>query len=151
MKVKDLMSKHVIFCISSETAQVVAKVMKTHNIGAVPVVSDSKSRRLEGIVTDRDLCCAVLAGGKPSSSVQVGEVMTRKPVSCKPEDSLKHCERLMRKRQVRRVPVVNERGGCIGIVAQADIARHAAPDKVGKMVAAISKPARADRRLRAAA
>jgi CBS domain-containing protein len=150
MLVKDIMSKNLYYCAPSDTAQAAAKRMKAHGIGALPVVSDSSNRRLEGIVTDRDLCCSVVAGAKLAETTKIADVMTSNPVTCAAENTLDDCEELMRKHQVRRLPVTDKQGRCIGLVAQADIALHGPAAKVGKMVAEISKPATLQRGLQAA-
>lgn len=115
--------------------------MKVHEVGAVVVVVDTSDPLLEGIVTDRDLCCGVVASGKNSEAVEIADLMTPVPVTCRPEDSINDCEDLMQSGQVRRIPVVNDRGRCIGIVAQADIALHAPIAQIADTVKAISKPA----------
>jgi CBS-domain-containing membrane protein len=151
MKIKDLMTTHVICCTPMDSAKSVAKMMKAHDVGALPVVSDPASRRLLGIVTDRDLCSVVVASGKNSESVRIHKVMTRKPVTCRPEDNLEHCLNLMERHRIRRIPVVDEKGSCIGIVAQADVAGCAPALKVREVVAKISRPWAQKRHLRAAA
>jgi CBS domain-containing protein len=107
------------------------------------VVSDGVSRKLEGIMTDRDLCCIVVAGAQLAEATRVAEVMTGSPVTCAPENTLEDCERLMQKHQVRRIPVIDAQGHCIGMVAQADIALHAPAGVVAKTLAEISKTLRA--------
>jgi CBS domain-containing protein len=144
------MSKEILFCLPSDTAQAAAKTMKTSGVGALPVVSDSINRRLEGIVTDRDLCCAVVAEAKLAETTKIADVMTRTPVTCVPENTLEDCERLMQKHQIRRLPVVDKEGRCIGMIAQADIALRAAPADVAKTLAEISRAVRAGREMRAA-
>lgn len=139
MKVKEVMTKEVKCCRPLDSTQVAAKIMKTYDVGAVPVVSDMNTRHLEGIVTDRDLCCTVVAEASFSESVSVQEVMTSKPITCKPEASLEECEHLMQKYRVRRIPVVDEEGDCVGIVTQADIALHAPAAKVARTLAVISR------------
>jgi CBS domain-containing protein len=151
MKVKNVMTKEVVCCTPSDSVQTVARIMKGRDVGAVPVVSDQESRRLVGIVTDRDLCCTVIAGGKAPEVTSVRESMTPNPFTCGPEDTLEDCEKLMQKHRVRRVPVVDERGRCVGIITQADIALHASPEKVRKTVAEISRPWRARQPARIAA
>jgi CBS-domain-containing membrane protein len=69
--------------------------------------------------------------------------MNRVPVTCQPDDTVEFCEQLMRENQVRRIPVVDQRGRCIGIVAQADIALHAPTLEVAQTIAEISKPSKA--------
>jgi CBS domain-containing protein len=146
MLVKDVMSKNVLFCTPSDTVQAAARTMKLHGVGALPVVSDTLQARLEGIVTDRDLCCSVVAEAKLAETTKVAEVMTRKPVICAPDNTLDECEVLMQEHQIRRVPVVDKQGRCIGIVAQADIALHASAAVVAKTLAEISKSLRPERK-----
>jgi CBS domain-containing protein len=71
-------------------------LMKKHGVGAVTVVSNFSDPLVEGIVTDRDLCCAVVAGPKLCCPVRVADVMTRVPVTCRPGDTLAECQELMR-------------------------------------------------------
>ena len=63
MKIKEVMSVDPVCCVPGDTAQAVAGIMCEHNIGSVPVVIDRQSRELVGVITDRDLCCAVIAAG----------------------------------------------------------------------------------------
>jgi CBS domain-containing protein len=140
MLVKDAMSKKVAFCIPSDTAQAAARIMKDHGVGALPVVSDLVSARLDGIVTDRDLCCSVVAEAKLAETTKVADVMTRNPVTCATENTLEDCENLMQRYQIRRVPVVDNTGRCIGIIVQADIAAYASVAEIAKTLTEISKP-----------
>jgi CBS domain-containing protein len=142
MLVRDLMSRQVVCCTPWDTAQVAANLMKTRGVGAIPVVLDRAVPLLEGIVTDRDLCCSVVAGAKRGNAIKIGELMTRVPVTCEPDDTLEFCEELMQENQVRRIPVVDKWGRCIGIVAQADMALHAPAAQIAKTVAEISKPSK---------
>ena len=142
MFVRELMSKPVVCCTPWDTAQKAADLMKTHGIGAIPVVLDRADALLEGIVTDRDLSCNIVASDKNANTIKIAEVMTRVPVTCEPDDTLEFCEELMQENQVRRIPVVDKRGRCVGIVAQADIALHAPATQVAKTVAEISKPSK---------
>jgi len=138
MQVKQIMSKPVVTCSPWDSAKAAAILMQTHSIGAIPVVSDILDPLLEGIITDRDLCIAVVAAARPSEAVPVTDVMTRVPVTCQPEDTLEECLELMRNCQVRRIPVVDKRGRCEGIVSQADIARCASAHEFATTLRAIS-------------
>ena len=140
MKALDVMSKRLICCLKSDTLQSVASLMKTHDIGAIPVVSDLESKRLEGIVTDRDLCVRGIAAGSDPKTTLIGSVMSSNPLTCAPDDSLDRCEQLMRQRQIRRLPVVDAQGRCVGMLAQADIALHETPEKFLHLLAGISVP-----------
>ncbi len=140
MLVKEAMSKEIFFCVPSDTAQAAARTMRLRGVGALPVVSDSATKRLEGIVTDRDLCCSVVAEAMLAETTRVADVMTRNPIICAPENTLEDCEKLMEKWHIRRLPVVDTLGRCVGMIAQADIALHAPAAKVAKMLAEISRP-----------
>ncbi len=143
MRVKDVMTQHPVCCRTSDSAQSVAKALRDEDVGSLPVIADADSRRLVGIITDRDLCCTIIAQGLDPATTEIELVMKRNPVSCRAEQSLDACEKLMQIHRVRRVPVVDEQGRCVGMVSQADLARLEQPDKVHRTVAEISKPARA--------
>jgi CBS domain-containing protein len=116
--------------------------MRDHDCGAIPVVEDMAGKRLVGIVTDRDLAVRGLARGLGPEAM-IGELMTDDPVTCLPEDSVEDLRQVMVERLVRRVPVVDEDGALVGIVAQADLARiegAASEREVGRIVEAISEP-----------
>ena len=151
MKVKKAMTSEVQCCTPFDTIVDVARMMRTHDVGAIPVIKDRESRQLAGIITDRDICCRVTITGKAPNSVRVQNVMTPKPVVCHPEDNLDDCARMMQKYRVRRLPVVDEKGAVVGIIAQGDIARHLKASTVGRTVARISTQVRAKRVPRAAA
>lgn len=140
MLVRDCMNAPVVCCMPWDPVWTAAALMKIHDIGAVAVVSDLSDPLLEGIVTDRDLCCAVLFEPRLSCSLQVADIMTRVPVTCLPEDTLAECEELMRENQVRRIPVVNERGRCVGIVSQTELARYGTAAHFAATVRAIVEP-----------
>lgn len=140
MLVRELMTSAVICCALSDKARTAATLMKKHGVGAIPVVSELSDPLLEGIVTDRDLCCKVVAEAKNPDAVNISEIMTPIPVTCEPEFTLEDCQRLMQQNQVRRIPVVDRRGRCVGIVSQADIALSAPLAQAGEMLREISRP-----------
>lgn len=142
MLVKNFMTRPVVCCTPWKTARVAACLMKAHDVGAIVVVMDTSDPLLEGIVTDRDLCCQVIASGKLAGAVVVADVMTRVPVTCGPEDTLDECLELMQGSQVRRIPVVNDCGRCIGIVTVADVALRGSPEQAAKTIQEISRPAK---------
>jgi CBS domain-containing protein len=142
MLVKDLMTTNVVSCTPWDTARTAASLMKEYGVGAIPVVSDLSDPLLEGIVTDRDLCCSVVADAKNADAIRLSELMTAVPVTCEAEDTIEECEELMQENQVRRIPVVDRRGRCVGIVAQADLALHAPAGQVAKTMKEISTPSK---------
>jgi CBS domain-containing protein len=141
MKAQDLMTTEPACCAPSSTVREAAQLMREHDCGCIPVV-EGKSRRLVGMVTDRDVACRCVAEGK-SPDTPVGEIMTTNPQSSHPEDDIAAVEQIMIEAKVRRVPVVDDGGRCIGMIAQADLAlnHEAATDRdVGHVVERISEP-----------
>lgn len=141
MKVRDVMTANPQCCQPNDSAQKVAALLRDHNVGSMPVVSDRESRVLVGMITDRDLCCSVLADGHDPKKTTIDNIFTRDTVTCRDGENLEKCEKAMQEHQVRRIPVVDGEGKCIGIVSQADLAlKEKAPEKVSKTVTEISKP-----------
>jgi CBS domain-containing protein len=139
MKVRDVMTPDPVCCVPGDTAQSVAKIMCQHNVGSIPVVVDQQSRKLTGIITDRDLCCSIIAQGLDPKATSIQKYMRQNPVACRDGENLDGCEQAMQKHQIRRIPVIDGEGRCIGIVAQADLALKEKPEKVSKTVAEISR------------
>ena len=134
--IRDLMTKNPRSLESGSTVVEAARLMRDENVGIIPVVEGEK---LVGTVTDRDIAMRVVAEGKSPESMTVGEIASRKLVTIDPQQDLDEALRLMAKHQVRRLPVVEEDGKLVGIVAQADIARNASDAQTGDLVEDISK------------
>jgi CBS domain-containing protein len=141
MKVQDIMSRNPT-CVTPETPLAeAARLMKQEDIGVVPVVESENSKRLVGLITDRDIAIRAVAEGRDGNTTSVGHIMTSEVRSASPDDSVDDVMTLMGREQVRRVPIVDERGSLVGIVAQADIVLEAKDDKQAeKTVERISQP-----------
>jgi CBS domain-containing protein len=113
-----------------------AKLMRGEDAGIAPVVD---GQRLVGVITDRDIAIRVVAEGKDPATTKVEEIASQNVVTIDPEQELHEALRLMAKHQVRRLPVVEEDGKLIGILAQADVARHIDPRRTGELVGEISE------------
>ena len=139
MKAQDIMSTNPRCVTPEQDVREAARIMKDENIGVVPVVEASGSKKLVGMLTDRDIAIRVVAEGK--SSAQVREVMSGNPRTAKASDSVDDIMDLMGREQVRRIPVVDDRGELVGIVAQADIVRDAKDEKKAeRTIEKISEP-----------
>ncbi len=137
----DVMTQDVIFAVPGETVDTVAKLMKNNDIGPIPIVQDANSKKLVGIVTDRDLVLKVLAEGRDARNTRIEEIMTKSLVTCRETDNLDVALKTMSANQVRRIPVVNKHNQIVGIIAQADVALLGqSPLKTGEIVEDISKP-----------
>ncbi len=140
-KCRDVMTREPASCEPGDAVVKAAELMKREDVGAVPVVDSETSRHLTGIVTDRDIVVKVVAGGRDLGSATVREAMTANPAVCREDDEVEKAVELMSKRQVRRMPVVDNDGRLTGIISQADIATRLSRDKTtGELVEAISEP-----------
>jgi CBS-domain-containing membrane protein len=127
--------------VAQDTVVTAAMIMKSHDIGSVPVVSDRDYRKVVGIVTDRDIAIRVVAEQRDYYSVRVEDVMSSDVVTCKAEDDFDDVVKAMRDHQLHRVPVVDASKRLVGIIALADVARRGEFREVGHTVEHISRPA----------
>ena len=142
-KCRDVMTREPVCCEPADPVTRAAEMMRQHDVGSLPVVDSRDSRRLVGIVTDRDLVTKVVAGNRNVASATVRDAMTVEPASCRETDEVERAVSLMADRQVRRMPVVDESGRLSGIIAQADVATRVNRDQTtGKLVEAISEQSR---------
>lgn len=138
-KCNEVMTKNPVCCLPNDMVAKVAKSMKLKNVGSIPVIENEKTRKLVGIVTDRDLALKIVAKELDPKSTKVEVVMTRKVVTCSPEDDLQKALDAMSEHQLRRIPIVDTDNKILGIIAQADVAtRVDKPKKTAKMVKEIS-------------
>jgi CBS domain-containing protein len=141
MKAQDIMSKNPTCVTPDTTLADAARLMKDENIGIVPVVESKTSRRLVGVLTDRDIAIRAVAEGRDGVTTSVGSVMTSDVRTTSADESVDDVMKLMGSEQVRRIPVVDDRGVLVGIISQADIVLDAKDDKrAEKTVEQISRP-----------
>ncbi len=138
MKARDIMTTEPECITRDSTVQDAARLMRDGGFGAVPVVEDTRERRVVGIITDRDIAIRHVAEGHPSSC-RVGDHMTERIKTVRADDDLSDVEEIMADKQIRRVPVVDDDDRLVGMIAQADIARHDSEGDVGETVKDISK------------
>ncbi len=141
MQVKDIMTRDPACCTLDTNLQEVARMMVERDCGEIPVVENRQSMKPVGVVTDRDICCRTVAEGKNPLEMTAGDCKSSPCVTVTPEMSVEDCCRVMEENKIRRVPVVDERGACCGIVAQADIAQHAPKQETAEVVRAVSQAA----------
>lgn len=116
-------------------AQEAARLMKSENVGSLPIVDGD---RLIGMVTDRDLAIRLIADGR-STDTPVGELASKELVTIDPQQDLGEAARLMAEHQLRRLPVCEEDGRLVGILAQADLAETGHDSLTGEVVEKISQ------------
>lgn len=140
-KCSEVMTREPASCEPGDPVRRAAGMMKAEDVGAIPVVESKSSRRLVGIVTDRDIVVKVVAGQGNVDQATVRDAMTSNPASVREDDDVSKAVELMAQRQVRRMPVVDAEGRLAGIIAQADVATRMNQDnKTGELVEAISNP-----------
>lgn len=138
MKARDIMTTNPRVVTASDSISRAAEIMRDTDVGIVPVVEDSGSMRLAGVVTDRDIAVRIVAEGR-DGNVNVREVMSSGLTTVGPDDDLDRVTDLMKSEQVRRIPVC-EGERLVGIIAQADVARETSDKKTGDVVERISEP-----------
>ena len=134
--IRDAMTSNPKGVDTSTTIADAARLMKSEDVGPLPVVEGD---RLVGMVTDRDIVLRVVAEGKDPQSATVGEIASRDLITVDPQQDLDEALRLMAQHQVRRLPVVEEDGRLVGILAQADVAREGRDAQTGQVVQEISE------------
>ena len=145
MRISEIMTSPVATCPASGRLNDAARVMWECDCGSVPVV-DAEGR-LQGIITDRDICMAAYTQGKLLQEISVASVMAEHVLVCHVDDSLDTAEQLMREGQVRRIPVIDNDGRPAGIVSLNDVSRAAAGQRrsnvdreVVETLAAVGEP-----------
>jgi CBS domain-containing protein len=132
MRIEQLMATDVATCNPDDTLNQAARIMWERDCGFVPVVESAQSRRVVGVVTDRDVCMAAYTRGKPLPEIPVRDVISTRIRACKPGDTLAAAEETMREAQVHRLPVVDEADRLLGVISLADLAREAGRERGSK-------------------
>jgi CBS-domain-containing membrane protein len=143
MNARALMTPEPTVVAADESISRAARLMRTMDVGMLPVVDDSTQRRLVGVLTDRDIVVRCLAEGH-LVDCRVRDHMTGEPmVTIGPDTALRDIANLMERYQVRRLPVVGAARRVVGIVTQADLARRVGPENpqlVEEVLERISTP-----------
>ena len=139
-KCSDIMTRDVVTSTQEATIVDDAQLMKSEDIGPVLIVDNETSNTLVGTVTDRDIVLKVIADGQDANTTRVGDVMSKKLVTCRADDDVDVAMKAMAQFQLRRIPVVEDNMRLVGIISQADLAtRVDAPEKTGEVVKEISQ------------
>jgi len=133
--IREFMTKNPRTVSPDQTIQDAAKIMRDEDTGVVPI---TESENLTGVITDRDIVIRAVAEGRDGQTT-VRDVASQDVVTIDPQQDLDEALRLMAQHQVRRLPVVEEDGRLVGIVSQADVARHGDDARTGEVVEQISE------------
>ena len=132
--VQDVMTTNPTTVEPGTSMKEAAQLMKKEDVGALPVVEGA---RLVGMITDRDIVLRAVAEGKLDATV--GGIASKDVVSVDPQQSLDEAARLLAQHQLRRLPVCEEDGRIVGIIAQADVAQIGHDELTGEVVQRISQ------------
>jgi CBS domain-containing protein len=127
MQVQDLMTRNPITCSTDAKLQELARLMLEYDCGAIPLYEPGDSKRIVGVVTDRDIVCRGVASGNAMAGLSARQIMTSPAMSLRPNDPIETAVDLMARKQVRRLPVVDSNGVCIGMLSEGDVAQRASP------------------------
>ncbi|HZK78716.1 MAG TPA: CBS domain-containing protein [Gemmatimonadaceae bacterium] len=143
MKAREIMTSNPVTVTPTDTIALASQLMRDLNIGCVPVVENKAEPVLLGLLTDRDVTVRCVAREVPSST-KVGEAMTKAPLkTVRPEADVSEVIHKMEGAQVRRIPVVSDKGVLLGMIAQADVATKIGPrepDVIEELLERVSEP-----------
>ena len=135
MKVRDAMHKGVQWVDPETKVPELARRMREHDIGALPM---GENDRLIGMVTDRDIVCRGFANGKPADALTARDVMSKGIVFCRDDEELDDAMHIMEQKQIRRLPVINDKKRMVGMLSLGDVSHSIARELSGEVLQAVS-------------
>jgi CBS domain-containing protein len=135
MKVKDVMHQGAEWVEPNTALADIAKKMRDLDIGAIPI---GENDRLIGMVTDRDIACRGVAKGGDCARLTARDVMSKGILYCNDTEELEDALRIMEQKQVRRLPVINDKKRMVGMLSLGDIAHAASHELSGEVTAAVA-------------
>jgi CBS domain-containing protein len=134
---RDVMTPDPACCTPTTTLDEVAKLMARNDCGEIPVIDTTD--QVVGVVTDRDIVCRIVAEGKNPAAYTAETCMSGPVVTVRDDTPLDEVVTTMEKHQIRRVPVIDDRESCVGIISQADVSWAWTPKEVGELVREVSR------------
>lgn len=125
MNVKDIMTKNPTTCLPTSKLSEIAKLMADNDCGEIPVVRSKENPEIVGVITDRDICCRVVAANKNPETTTASECMSSPVFTITADADVASSCKAFEEKEVRRLPVVDKKNHIIGIVSLADIAEQA--------------------------
>jgi CBS domain-containing protein len=130
MRVEEVMMRTPVCCGPETNLGAATEFLWSRDCGILPIVN--AQQQVIGVITDRDLCIALGTRNQLAGQVAVGEVMSQKVYSCRPEDDIHAALDTMAQNRVRRLPVVNKEGRLEGILSMDNVVLHADAAGAGK-------------------
>ena len=135
MKVKDAMHKGAEWAEAKTPVPTIAKKMRDLDVGAIPI---GENDRLIGMITDRDIALRAVAEGKDCSQLTARDVMSKGIVFCRDSENVEDAVRIMRQKQIRRLPVLDEKKRLVGMLSLGDVSHCTSRQITGEAIAAVS-------------
>ena len=104
-------------CTPQDTAAQAARAMRDSGCGCTAVVKDKENLKLVGVVTERDVCCGVVADDRRASEIRVEQIMRPASACCGADDPIEEARRKLHEHRATSLPVVDKAGGCCGTVS----------------------------------
>jgi CBS domain-containing protein len=144
MDISEVMTREVEVVRPDATLQEAAQKMKAIDVGSLPVCD---GRKLQGMLTDRDVAIRGVAEGRHPGETRVRDVMTADIVYGRTGQDIKEIAEMMAAHQIRRLPIVNDNHELVGIVSLGDLAVDVGNDKLsGDVLSDVSTPSRPKRK-----
>jgi CBS domain-containing protein len=140
---KDIMTPNPACCTPLTALTEVAKMMVQFDCGEIPVIESHSSKKLVGVITDRDITVRAVARGLNPLDLTAQDCMSTPAVFADLKMDLDECIELMADHQIRRLPVVDENQFVCGMISQADIAEQATDEDTVHVVRQVSQPSEA--------
>lgn len=140
-KCSDVMSDDPLFCLPSDRVSKVAEIMARRDEGPALIVEDVLTRRLAGIVTDRDLALKIVAVGRDPRNTHVKDVMARKVVTVRADQDLDQALALMKGLQLQQIPVLDANNRLVGVLTYREVEAQVFEELQTKAVLEVSAPA----------
>ena len=141
MQAREIMTANPACCTPQDSLQTAAQIMVDQQCGSLPVVDNTQGDRLVGMLTDRDIVCRTLAKGELDGALVQDAMTTGRLWVALPNDSVEKVIQEMEDGFVRRIPVVDDNGKVLGIIATADIAQRLdEPAEVAEVFQDLSQP-----------
>src|SRR5512146_16252 len=148
MRIRDIMTREPACCAPETSIREIARLMVQHDCGEIPVCEQNGLKKPVGVVTDRDIVVRCVAQGLDPGKVRARDCMSSPVVTVTPDMEVVSCCQVLEQHQIRRAPVIDERGEICGMIAQADIATFASERDTAEVVRSVSQPAGTTQRTR---
>ena len=134
MKAKEIMSRPVQTCTPDAPLLGVAKLMSEHDCGSIPIVERNGVKHVIGMVTDRDIVTRALAENTNPLELTAKDCMTLGVATVFEDSDIEDVCNIMEAIQVRRIPVIDADGDCVGIISQGDVAHYVRDHRIANVV-----------------